>query len=1007
MALKNKDRELIVDTALGGEPDPEKDDPLVLAHVSGAEGISMPFAFDLTMAGTKDAEIAAARIVGHRARFGIRRNKLVNGEREPGFEERFGVLETFEQVGMVNGRRVFRGRLVPAFRMTAFEQRYRVFEDKTLVDILKEVLDDFPLVDVRHNLVGEVKNRVIPYAVQFNETTFAFIHRLLDRAGISYRFEHDVDLRRERMVLSDRIHRPGPVDGAMRVMGDDKGHFDAIAGFRRSFASTAQNLRVADFNTLDPTRSPEGLAIIDQGYAMGAESIGIRVEAFPASGLDPEDPDALAKLRMRKNESAVLAASGRTRSTGFYAGRQFPIGADETGSGAEGKSWVLKLVTIEAFHLVDDRSGAEKFWGFLKSAAGMGDGREGDLVGRAAEQLRDHLKDDVGKGVEVGQWLANSPGASNPSALPGFIADKIGRVGTGIFGGATLLYSTIKGIAEIIQKAFEDASAFACAFEAFPVDDPQKPDRWPTPSSTRPLAAGPHLALVVGPKGVDASDNDIFTDALGRVRVRFPWDPGPPGSGPDVPAGNPLSHDRNTTWVRVSDGWAGERYGMQFLPRIGQEVIVGFLDGDPERPMVVGRAYNAASGNTHLPYPAQSVAKTSLTKLPDLPGTANAATTRSGVRTKSVPAKGATDAGFHMIRFEDEKGKEQFLLRAEHRLDTTSTGSRYDTTRGSQHLLVGGGPPPEGQDSGGGLFISVGGEIDVHAKDNRFTKVLQDNTTVEADSISDIGAAFVVQAGSHIALVAPQIVLDASKEIKLVVGSSEIVIKPSGVFTAGPIIQDKASGSTYSYSIETVGEPLDAAEADPGEPADWLEQKRAAAKGRGGGRRKTKELRRPSAPYVTRQPDGRFKVDGVVVDPGPGGDMDFVDGVVSDLSDLRNDPVTGATLKDAGARKNPVVISKAPPGGDPNPTSTPVDPAAATAAGQPTGRTGPDGKPEIGTGKGSGTNVAYDPASMDREHGAKPLALAIEQPADDAGTNPANSFGPDRVPGPPANGPAP
>jgi uncharacterized protein involved in type VI secretion and phage assembly len=162
-ALKNAGRELIVDTALGDEPDRGKDDPLVLAHVSGAEGISMPYAFDLIMAGTKDAEIAAERLVGHRARFGVRKNRIVNTEREEGHVERFGVFESFERIGTVNGRRVFRARLVPAFRMPAFEQRYRVFEEKTLVDILDEVLGDFPLVDIRHNLVSEVKAQVVPY----------------------------------------------------------------------------------------------------------------------------------------------------------------------------------------------------------------------------------------------------------------------------------------------------------------------------------------------------------------------------------------------------------------------------------------------------------------------------------------------------------------------------------------------------------------------------------------------------------------------------------------------------------------------------------------------------------------------------------------------------------------------------------------------------------------------------------------------------------------------------
>jgi uncharacterized protein involved in type VI secretion and phage assembly len=998
MALKNRDRELIVATALGDEPDPEKDDPLVLAQVSGAEGISMPYAFNLTMIGTADAEIDAKKVVGRRARWGVRSSKIVNKERETFFVERFGVLETFDRIGTVNGRRVFRGRLVPAFRMTAFEQRNRVFEDRTLVDILREVLDDFPLVDLRHNLVSEVKNEPIPFCVQYNETTFAFIHRLLDRFGISYRFEHDAELRHERMVLSDTIHRPNPVDGPMRVVGQEN-EPDTIGGFRRSFTASAQNVRLGDFNILNPADPPEGLGIVDDAYAMGADAIGLRAEAFPATGVKPADPDAAAKLRMRKNEAYVVSASGRTRSTGFVAGRQVPIAADETKSGFEGGSWVLKLCAIEAFDLVDDRSGGAKVWDFLKSLVGIDSGQEQDLITRTAEQLRDRVKEDVAKGIEVVNWLQNKSGASDPSGLPGFIADKIGRAGSGFFGGASLLVSSIPSIIETISKAFRDSSGYACAFEAFPVSDPFRPDRWPTPAATRPVAQGPHLALVIGPKGIETTDHDIFTDALGRVRIRFPWDRGPDGAGPDTPAPGALTNDGNTCWVRVSEGWAGEGFGMQFLPRIGQEVLVGFIDGDPERPMIIGRAYNAASGSTHLPFPAQAVAKRSIQKIEDLPATANDSTTRSGIRTKSVPGKGATDLGFHMIRLDDEKGKEQFLLRAERRMDVTTTGSRYDTTRGSQHVLIGGGKPPPGEDSGGGLFVSVGGEEDRTVKEIRYTKVKDDHLTVEGDLNADIGKSVMMVAGQAITLSAGDVLVSASKSIKLMVGSSVIEITPSGIVSKGAIIKDSAPGGANAAPAPDIGEPLGAAEADPGEPPDWLATR---PKGKGG-KRKTKTMFIKRGPDVRLTPDGKLSVHGVLIDPGPDRDTGFADRVIEDVDKLAKDPA-----RKPGPAGPPVIISKSPPGQTSDPVSKPTDPAGATFYGQPTGRTGPDGKPELGTGKGSPTEIQYNPERLGRADSAEKLGKAIDDRADDArGRNPANSFGDGRAPDPPPGGGAP
>jgi len=1002
MALKNAGRDLILTTALGEEGDKEKDDPLVLAYVSGAEGISMPYAFNLTMIAGTGSEIAATDLVGRRASFGVRKNKFVNGEREPGHVERFGILETFERTGTFEGRRVFRSRLVPAFRMTAFEQRYRVFEDKTLADILQEVLSPFPLVDLRHNLVSEVKSQVIPFTVQYNETTFAFIHRLLDRCGIAYRFEHDADLRRERVVLSDIVHRPAPVDGPMRVMEDDRGTFDAIGGFRRSFVAAAQNVRVGDFNQLNPAQPPEGLAVIDQAYAMSPDSIGVRAEAFPAPGIDPADPDATARRRMKANEAMIVSASGRTRSTGFFAGRQYPISADETKSGAEGHSWVLKLVTIEAFSVVDDRSVLGKAWDFVKAAAGIGSGRENDLIGRAAEQMRDRLKEDVAKGVEIVNWLSSKPGSENPSGLPGFVGDIVGRAGSGIFAAAPLVYSAVKGVIEIVEKAFEESFGFACAFEAIPVDDPFKPDRWPTPISTRPLTPGPHLALVIGPKGMSTADGDIFTDALGRVRIRFPWDPGPPGKDEDTPAESPFANDSNTCWVRVSDGWAGERFGMQFLPRIGQEVVVGFLDGDPERPMVVGRAYNAAAGTSHLPFADLAVAKKPIAKLSDLPPTANSTTSRSGIRTKSMPAKGATDVGFHMIRFEDEKGKEQFLLRAERRLDTTSTGSRFDTTRANHHVLVGGGKKSEDQESGGGAFVTIGGEKNQHIGDTRYEKVEADlNLTVEGEHVTEAKGGLYIDGGPTIMLTADTVALQAKKKIQLVVGSSKLVITPAAIFCDAPMIQDKSGAPADEILGPDIAEPLDAAEADPGEPPDFLAQK-AAKRGKGGGRKK-KTLNPRQAIRVTAHPEepgilvvgGEGGGQGIMVDPGEPPDAAFASGITSDLQDMREDPATAKQVKDAENRTNPVVISK--PQEDDRlapPFSRPLNPEDSV----------PEDSAPDATGKGSPSLVVAEPSNPQAGEEAQKkqqqqLGKALEQSQpDDTGKNDPESLGSDRVP---------
>ncbi|WP_153887071.1 type VI secretion system tip protein TssI/VgrG, partial [Pseudomonas aeruginosa] len=139
----------------------------------------------------------------------------------------------------------------------------------------------------------------------------------------------------------------------------------------------------------------------------------------------------------------------------------------------------------------------------------------------------------------------------------------------------------------------------------------------------------PQTAVVVGPKG-----EEIWTDQYGRVKVHFHWDR------------HDQSNENSSCWIRVSQAWAGKNWGSMQIPRIGQEVIVSFLEGDPDRPIITGRVYNAEQT---VPY--------------ELPANA----TQSG--TKSRSSKGGTPANFNEIRMEDKKGAEQLFIHAEKNQD--------------------------------------------------------------------------------------------------------------------------------------------------------------------------------------------------------------------------------------------------------------------------------------------------------------------------------------------------
>jgi type VI secretion system secreted protein VgrG len=170
------------------------------------------------------------------------------------------------------------------------------------------------------------------------------------------------------------------------------------------------------------------------------------------------------------------------------------------------------------------------------------------------------------------------------------------------------------------ERTLHDAQRGVCVFflTVLPMQLPFRPPRL-TPRVTMP---GPQTAIVVGPEG-----DELHVDEHGRVKVHFHWDR------------YDESNEKSTCWVRVSQPWAGKGWGGYFAPRIGQEVIVDFLNGDPDRPVIVGRVYN---DDQPTPY-----------KSP----------TQSGFRTRSTP--GGDASNYNEIQFEDRKGEELLSVHAE------------------------------------------------------------------------------------------------------------------------------------------------------------------------------------------------------------------------------------------------------------------------------------------------------------------------------------------------------
>ncbi len=227
------------------------------------------------------------------------------------------------------------------------------------------------------------------------------------------------------------------------------------------------------------------------------------------------------------------------------------------------------------------------------------------------------------------------------------------------------------------------SNAFTCIRSSVPF----RPER----RTLRPVIAGPQTAIVTGPAG-----EEIHTDEHGRIKVQFHWDR------------EGKRDDRSSCWIRVAQSWAGPGFGALYLPRIGHEVVVEFVDGDPDRPLVTGSVYNGQN-----PPPI------------DLPG----AKTCSGLRSASSPGGG----GSNELRFEDAAGSEEVFLHAQKDLTIAVEHDKNQTVGANETLNVSGNRTRsvggnQSLDVGGNDATAIGGNQSLDVTGNRTTSVAGNHT---------------------------------------------------------------------------------------------------------------------------------------------------------------------------------------------------------------------------------------------------------------------------------------
>nr|WP_297457116.1 type VI secretion system tip protein TssI/VgrG [uncultured Halomonas sp.] len=286
---------------------------------------------------------------------------------------------------------------------------------------------------------------------------------------------------------------------------------------------------------------------------------------------------------------------------------------------------------------------------------------------------------------------------------------------------------------------------------------------WRPIPNHRPRVDGPQVAVVVGPAG-----EEIHCDEHGRVKVRFPWDRYAKGD------------DTSSAWLRVAQGWAGGGYGAMAIPRIGHEVIVSFLEGDPDQPLITGRTYHAV--NTP-PY-----------ALPEHK-------TRTVIRTQTHKGE-----GFNELRFEDERDREQIWLHAQKDLELITENDRTEAIRRDSHLAIRRDRITE---------IDRDTHLSVHGERRERIDTSQ-SLSIDGSLHLRAGHAWLSESGRELHIKAGQkVVLEAGQAMTLDAGGSFLTLDGSGVAMAGPSVKLNAGGSPGAGTGQSVQMPLLPARATP------------------------------------------------------------------------------------------------------------------------------------------------------------------------------------------------
>ncbi len=657
--------------------------------------------YTLTFVVVADEHVAASEIVGHDAKMWL--ESEAHGKTWYG-----GICTDCSYEGMIGQLHVYRLIVRPELWLLTQRRNHRIFQDELAMDIVDQVVRDagidvatrkggeFPSTEMQ----GDDPHSKFEHCVQYGETDFNFVQRLMAEEGIFYYFDHK-DPKPE--LIAGRVS-----SGLDQIAGDTLTFqkTETIASldgerifvWRSSHLVRSEKATLNDYNHQNPTADLKVSKVIENNKKSGSE---LELYDYPGRYRVSGRGDDLVKNRMEAFDEPTSTWEGKSNIPIMVAGRHFQ----------------MKEHPVDAFN------------------------NTSFLITHCKHVLRaemDLIQSIISNGAMTDVFDDKEEALAGVQAQGGDAAPT---------GGAI--------------------DGFSCEFRAQELTTPYRPPQ----DTPKPIAYSTEPALVVGDE-----EEKPHVDEFGRIKCHFFWDR------------DSQKDDTSSAWIRVMQpGFADARWGQQFIPRVGQEVVVAFQRGDPDRPIVIGAMYHK---DFKPPY-----------KLPDNKS-------QSGIKTKSL-----SGAGYHELLFDDKENEEYVRLQSQKDFHfivknkwLTSIGYEEIDNRGIDEAThapsdpaaaTGGSVTGGGDDGDCAMKIKNNYNVEVDQGDNNFkVSTGNQNTDVATDRKTTVGGNHEETiSGTQDITITGACTITSNASIELIVGASSIKLEPAKITISSTAFEVKGTAS--------------------------------------------------------------------------------------------------------------------------------------------------------------------------------------------------------------------